>query len=264
MAVLIGQASLDENGKIVGGKSGDQTGKEVYTRDWWSMGWTQLVRPKSPEVAEKIAAAMEEACKNDYIGYDQNGRRTLYDAAKAVNFYLSKIKTYCECDCSSLVAVCVNAAGIYVNPDMYTGNEVAALKATGKFDVLTASKYLTESDYLKKGDILVKQYHHTVIVLTNGAKITANDEAVKPKPEETVMYAESYDKNLRGAYKVAGMGDMNMRRGAGTGYKVITVLPAGATVQNYGYYTMNGTTKWLYVQYGKYTGFVSSKGLKKA
>lgn len=259
MAVLIGQAGSDENGNITGGKAGDQTGREVYIRDWWAMGWTQLVRPKSPEIAEKIASAMEAACKNDYIGYDQNGRNTLYSAAKAVNFNLAKIKTYCECDCSSLVAVCVNAAGIYVSPDIYTGNEVAALQATGKFDVLTGKDYLNTSAYLKRGDILVKQYSHTVVVLSNGSKIT--DKQPEPKPDENVMYAECFDKKLAGTYTVTTA--LNLRRGAGTGYKVVTVLPKDAKVQNYGYYTLYDGTKWLFIKYKNYTGFCSSKYLKK-
>ena len=34
MAVKIGHASIDENGKAAGGKAGDQTGREVCVRDW--------------------------------------------------------------------------------------------------------------------------------------------------------------------------------------------------------------------------------------
>ena len=36
MAVKIGHASIDERGKISGGKAGDQTGKEVCIRDWYN------------------------------------------------------------------------------------------------------------------------------------------------------------------------------------------------------------------------------------
>ena len=262
MAVLIGQAGTDENGKITGGKAGDQTGKEVYTRNWWAMGWTQLVRPKTAELAEKIAANMEAACKNENIGYDQSGRLTLYEAAKAINFNLAAIKTPCECDCSALVAICVIAAGISVNPDLYTGNEVAALQATGKFEVLTASKYLTESNYLKRGDILVKQYSHTVVVLSDGSKVT---KTVQSEPNEQnkqgVSYAESLDKNLAGTYEVTTA--LNMRAGAGTNHKIIEVLPKGAKVQNYGYYTAVNGVKWLYVAHNGKVGFCSSKYLKK-
>ena len=262
MAVLIGHAAIDENGNVIGGAAGDQTGKEVCTREWYAKGWTQLVRPKTPALAEKIAATMEAACKNDNIGYDQSGRLTLYDAAKAVNFDLSKIKTKVECDCSALVGVCVIAGGVNITPNIYTGNMTNALKSTGKFDVMTASKYLTSSDYLKRGDILVKPYDHTVVVLSNGSKANADSGAVTPTPTDTIMYAESFDASIKGQYKVTT--DLYLRRGAGTGYKFITVLPEKATVHNYGYYTMVGSTKWLYVAWNGYVGFCSSKYLKKA
>ena len=44
MAVKIGHASIDENGRAQGGKAGDQTGKEVCTRNWYkhSKGWRVL------------------------------------------------------------------------------------------------------------------------------------------------------------------------------------------------------------------------------
>lgn len=169
MAVKIGHASIDERGKASGGMAGDQTGKEVCTRDWYDKGWNKLIRPKSSEVAEKIARAMEQAAANDKIGYDQSQRTTLYVQAKNEGWNLSKITTDCECDCSSLVAVCVNAAGIGVSKDIYTGNEAAALKNTGEFDILTDKKYLIGNTCLKRGDILLKEGSHTAVVLSNGS-----------------------------------------------------------------------------------------------
>ena len=58
MAITIGHASIDERGKINGGSSGDQTGKEVCTRSYYmhSKGW-YLLRPKSIEHADAIAEA---------------------------------------------------------------------------------------------------------------------------------------------------------------------------------------------------------------
>ena len=35
MAVKIGSARIDENGKAHGGQAGDQTGKEVSTQSWY-------------------------------------------------------------------------------------------------------------------------------------------------------------------------------------------------------------------------------------
>lgn len=173
MAVKIGHASIDENGKARGGAAGDQTGREVCTRDWYSKNWNKVIRAKNSKIAEKIAKAMEAACANNNIGYDQNQRTTLFVQAQAKKWDISKITTKCETDCSALVAVCVNAAGVSVSKDIYTGNEAKALKATGKFDILTDSKYLTTDKNLKRGDILLNEGSHTAVVLSNGANIKA-------------------------------------------------------------------------------------------
>lgn len=169
MAVKIGHAYSDENRSAKGGVSGDQTGNEVKVQNWYnrSKGWSIVFRPKNSTVAEKIATAMEQACANSKIGYDQSQRTTLYAKAKEKNWDLSKITSNCECDCSSLVAVCVNAAGIAVSKDMYTGNQKAVLLATGQFEPLTDSEYLTYDKYLKRGDILLGT-GHTAVVLSDG------------------------------------------------------------------------------------------------
>ena len=172
MSVKIGHASIDENGKAQGGSAGDQTGTEVCTRDWYAKGWNKLIRANDSAVAEKIAAAMEAACANNKIGYDQGQRTTLFTEAKAKNWNIAGITTACECDCSSLVAVCVNAAGVTVSKDIYTGNEAVALKNTGKFTVYTEAKYLTGDSHLKRGYILLKEGSHTAVVLSNGSNVT--------------------------------------------------------------------------------------------
>lgn len=168
MAVYIGHASIDERGKAKGGAAGDQTKKEVYKRTWYSKPWHTVIRPKSADIAEKIAKAMEQACANDNIGYDQYQRTTLYELAKAKKWDISKITTKCETDCSALVSVCCNAAGVTVSKDMYTGNERSILFLTGKFTIFTDNKTVGSSDYLKRGDILLGN-GHTAIVLSNGA-----------------------------------------------------------------------------------------------
>lgn len=170
MAVLIGHARIDENGKAHSGAAGDQTGKEVCTRNWYNGGWHTVLRCKDADKAEKMAQACEKACANPNVGYDQYERNTLRKAAKAVNWDLSKVGK-CECDCSSLVSVCAECAGIDI-PYVYenapvTSSMVSAFKSTGEFDVLTEAKYLTSDKYLRRGDILVKN-GHTVIVLQDG------------------------------------------------------------------------------------------------
>ena len=177
MSVKIGHASLDEHSRISGGAAGDQTGREVCVRAWYNKPWTSVIRPKDSAIAEKIAHAMEQACANNYIGYDQSQRTTLYMHAKAAKWDLSKITLHCECDCSSLVAVCVNAAGISVSKDIYTGNEQAALVETGCFTVYTSSAYVGSSNYLKRGDILLGD-GHTAIVLSDGSNVDTQSSNV--------------------------------------------------------------------------------------
>ena len=170
MAVKIGHASIDENGEAQGGKAGDQTKKEVCTREWYNGGWHTVLRPKSKDLAEKSAAACEAACSNDKVGYDQYGRNSLHKQAKAVGYDLAKITTACECDCSSLIHVCAMAGGAdleYGSNGMTTRNMVDKLLASGAYEKLIDSKYLTTDIYLKRGDILVKN-GHTVMVLEDG------------------------------------------------------------------------------------------------
>ena len=287
MAVKIGHASIDENKATKYGSAGDQTAKEVCTRSWYSKPWTSVIRPKDSTVAEKIAKAMEQACANDNVGYDQSQRTTLYTQAKALNWDISKITTACECDCSSLVAVCVNAAGITVSKDIYTGNEKSALNATGAFTIYTESKYVGKADYLKRGDILLGS-GHTAIVLTDGdgvstatnSNTTTETESSQTKPEnnptkvETAFTSEVRAKDgarnflspLAGTYKVTASA-LNVRHGAGTAKKIMTTIPKGTEVKCYGYYTPYLGTNWLAIQFVKngvkYTGFASSKYLKK-
>lgn len=170
MSVLIGHASINENRTTKGGIAGDQTGKEVCVRSWYSSSWNVLLRCKDRNKAELMAKACESACANPYIGYDQNERNTLFTQAKLNNYDLSKIKVPCECDCSSLMAVCAECAGIRVYkssnaPTTATMKDV--FSSTGMFNVLTDAKYFSSANYLQRGDILIKQ-GHTVMILGNG------------------------------------------------------------------------------------------------
>ena len=170
MAYLIGNARIDERGSASGGAAGDQTGAEVRVQNWYSYPWNCIIRPKSSAVAEKMASTMETLCKGNLVGYDQSQRTTLFTELQKVGWDASKLSTKCETDCSAMVAVCVNAAGITVSKDIWTGIMVSALTSTGQFDVYYDSKYLTSGDYLKRGDILLNTVHHTAIALTTGTK----------------------------------------------------------------------------------------------
>ena len=161
MATYIVAARIDENGKARGGAAGDQTGKEVMKQALSGSGtWTRVLRP--PSGAGTMVAQALAAAANDNIGYDQNQRETLYNAAKAANWQLANVGK-CECDCSSLIAVLANCAGFKVNPSMYTGNEQAALTAVGFKDMAYSA------GSLKVGDVLWRSGHTAIVVSTTNS-----------------------------------------------------------------------------------------------
>ena len=182
MAVTVGSARIDENGKTHGGKAGDQNGKEVSTQAWYrhKKGW-RVLRCKSADKADKIARAMQAACDNANIGYDQYQRDTLYNLAKTVDFDPGRVKTPCETDCSALVRVCLAYAGITVK-NFRTPNEASILLRSGEFIELKESRYTDQSTYLRRGDILVTRTQgHTVIVLSNGSKAETTPAEETPR-----------------------------------------------------------------------------------
>lgn len=181
--VYLAHAIGDEHGKASGGEAGNQNGRELRTQAWYlnPKGWTVL-RPKDPEAAKKVAYDAKAAVSNMHIGYDQKERSTLYSCAEKVGFDCAKVVEPCECDCSSLVRVCLAYAGIKVG-SFNTASEVNTLMKTGKFEKLTDAKYTEKSDYLKTGDILVtKVKGHTAIVINDGHKAEVVTEPVADKP----------------------------------------------------------------------------------
>lgn len=205
----IANSGHDENGRYHGGKAGDQTGSEWQVRTWYDRPWDGILRHPDRKVAEDIARLARNAANNDRIGYDQYQRRTFWDVLKnADNYDPANIRTACESDCSAgVLAVCKavgyrqNIDGLKkINPDGYTGNERAILKAAG-FTWLTDSKYRKSDAYLLPGDVLLNEAHHTAINLTAGAKV-AKPSAAK----STGLYATAVD-------------HLTVRTGPGTNYR---------------------------------------------
>lgn len=248
--VKVGSAKGDEYGNATGGKAGDQTGGEVGTQNWYvhSKGWKGL-RAKDDAVAEKIATAMERACANDKIGYDQNQRLTLYNAAKAVGFDPAKVTTACETDCSALVRVCLAYAGINVR-DFYTGDEFEVINATGKFNVIPESQ-LNSSMYAKRGDILItRSVGHTVICLGTGSRVKKTTTTKKLSREP-----------IRSGTATT---DLNVREWAGKKYKPVSFspIPTGCIVFICDELNADDGTPWYYIQFNGRYGFCSAKYIR--
>lgn len=261
MAVTIGNARISEHGTVNGTK-GDQTGKEVMTQSWASGGtWQYVFRPKTESVAKKIADAMLQACANNNIGYSQADRLSLYNLAKANGYKISKVGK-CNCDCSSLVAVCCNAAGVVVSPSMYTGNEYAVLKATGKFTIYTSAAYTKAQNNLRTGDILLRA-GHTAIVTSGAVAFSSGTSTSKPA---TSSSSKAPSKTPKWVGQVTAT-SLNVRTWAGTEYPNLKSYPRLGysnkvdvcdTVK-----AANGQN-WYYIRIaGKYYGFVSARYIKK-
>ena len=175
--VQLACASIDERGRISGGKAGNQTGRELRIRNYYvhSKGW-RILRCIHPEMRPMIAKAMQAAVNNHRIGYDQNQRNTLYRQVQNSGFDPAKANVACETDCYALVRVagmyalrsCGNGASI---PDFYPANEASILLKSGLFTEMEGSRYTRRSDYLCAGDILVTRTKgHTEVVLNNGSR----------------------------------------------------------------------------------------------
>ena len=176
----IAHASIDERGKISGGQAGDQTGKEVCIRSWYSKPWNVVIRFKNPAMRQKVADCMIRAAHNPRIGYDQMNRNSLLKYARNVGYDPQKVTALCETDCSALVTLACIYAGIKEDALVVNGNSATTrtlrklLEATGTVEVFTTKDYTAKADKLLPGDILLAEGHHVAVVVQTD-----------PQPEKT-------------------------------------------------------------------------------
>ena len=215
MAVRIGSARSSYGNTAPGDQNG---GREVSAENWYlhSKGWVVL-RAVDPAQRELIAQAMERACANDDIGYDQASRNTLYNNVKPYGFDPSRTTKKVNTDCSALVRVCANYAGIEVG-DFITSSEAATLMATGAFEKFTDDAHCKSSDRLLRGDILVTRTKgHTVVALSDGAKAAEERQSASATPAEGEL--------------VVASGSWNVRLGPGTQYGVVRTVRGGERLE---------------------------------
>ena len=168
MSIKIGHASIDENGKVAGGKIGDQTKKEICIRPWYNKPWNVYLECTDKALANKAAAIMEQVCSDNNYGYDQSKRLTGYNAIVKNGNKVKGAKG--EFDCSSLVSSCYHLAGLkelsVSNTTMSLRN---ALLKTGKFVEYTDASHLIKDANAKRGGIFLKEGHHVVMALQDGS-----------------------------------------------------------------------------------------------
>lgn len=179
----IAHASISENG-TVNGEKGDQSHKECCVREWYkssSKPWHTVLRHPNYQIAKKISYVAEKLANSDYVGYSQADRNSLYKALERSGFDVDKYlltKELTNTDCSAFAtvsAVCAGVDRLKYNTNAPTTRTMVRTFNSAGFDVITDSKYLNRSDYLRTGDILVRD-GHTVIVLDNGANASAQSE----------------------------------------------------------------------------------------
>ena len=203
--VKISNSGSDENGNYKNGKAGDQTGREWYIRDWYNYPWNCVLRHPLAEVRACLATQAVKAAENDNVGYDQLQRDDYGIELAKADYDPSKITRPVESDCSAGVIANTKSTGHILGiPELqhlsatYTGNMRAAYKAAG-FYVLTDKKYLTSSDYLLAGDILLNDAHHTCTVITNGAKASGTVTLPLVKRGSTGAAVEELQEKLNAA-----------------------------------------------------------------
>lgn len=169
--VKIAHASTNENGKISGGKAGDQTGKEVCIRSWYSKPWNVVIRFKSLDMRQKVADCMIRAANNPRVGYDQPDRNSLLRYARKVGYDPYKVTALCGTDCSAVVTVACIYAGVPESALVVNGNSATTstlrkrLEATGKVETFTGKDYTAKTENLLVGDILLSEGHHVAVVV---------------------------------------------------------------------------------------------------
>lgn len=180
MSIKIGHASIDENGKIIGGLTGDQTGKEICTRLWYNKPWNVYLECTDITLAEKAASIMEQICTDNNYGYDQGQRLTGYKAIIKNGGKVSGAKG--EFDCSSLVSACYKLAGLDISVSNTTSTMQKTFVNSGRFVTYTDNDHVSSDKYAKRGSIYLKEGHHVVIALEDGAgaKKTSTNPYIEP------------------------------------------------------------------------------------
>lgn len=260
MAVTICHASIDERGKANSGSAGDQTGKEVCTRAWYSKPWDVMLRYKDASIAKKAASIAKKLANSNLVGYDQYQRNTLYQALKSCGWDVDKyIKSgkKTETDCSAFIYACYCC----LIPSMRSDSN-APVTSTMKafylkhgFSAYTSSKYIAQDSNLIVGDVLVKSSSHTVMAITSGANATSSSSSGSSS-------SSTLNKTAKWTGKVTAS-SLNVRSWAGTGNSILRSLAKGTKVSVCDTVKDSKGASWYYIkESGKY-GFVSAKYIAK-
>lgn len=188
MPIKICHASIDEHGRISGGTAGDQTGREVCSRSWYSKPWHYYIECTDEALGNRAADLFLEICDSNLCGYDQSNRISLYDALSANGKKVPGMQK-CETDCSAAVASIYRILGVAISPACTTRNIRTALLATGKFKAYSDAAHISTDQYARRGGIYLREGSHVVMAVENGVAYANAKESGTP--------FETPDKNPR-------------------------------------------------------------------
>lgn len=163
---LFAWASIGENGKAIGGKPGDQNGREVRIGAYYNFGQNKVIRFKSKLKGRKAAKITKALALCGSIGYNQNNRASLYNLAAKNGWNYKKLlkaltKHKVDCDCSALASTVVCLAfGRRLIPCCTTRTIASYCKKTKDFKVLSIKQARKK---WHKGDMPVKAGDHIII-----------------------------------------------------------------------------------------------------
>ena len=236
MAVLIGHAVSDENGSIdKNGQAmtGDQTGREICTRRFYirTGGWHTYLQPIDISLGSKAAKILRQICDDNHYGYSQSKRWTGYKAIAANGWKVAGAEG--SFDCSSLVVTALIMAGFVLKPTGYTGNLVKLLMASTGFTKHTGKEYVADDQHALPGGVWVGD-GHTCMALEAGSG--------SPTP-------------VNSPYVQVKRGSVNVRKGAGKEYPVLTVAHKGDRLS---YIETDENTGWYWIETGKGHGCITN------
>ncbi len=171
--VKISTCNHNENGGVIGGEVGDQTGYEYNIKKFYDGGWDICLRyeGKNAEVARNIASKLASVfAVNNQCGYDTTNREGLIKALVEAKYDPNGIKK-CEATCSSSSNAVWITVGHYLgikklasmNPRTMTSRMMEMYTKHG-FTVYKDKDYLNGKNNLP-GDVLVNIGIHAVVVV---------------------------------------------------------------------------------------------------
>ena len=172
MRNLFAWASIGENGKAVGGKKGDQTGKEVKVGVYYNFGQNIVIRFRDIEKGRMLGKIAKWIAKSNIVGYNQNDRESFYKECEKRGWNWARIKKDikkgkfppCNTDCSAFAAACINIVMEMKLVSCFTTGTMYH-NCIEKHGDLFKSFLIDKMDSIgwRKGDMPLKAYKHVII-----------------------------------------------------------------------------------------------------